>query len=200
MAKKKIETIIAEKIHPYTLNEKGQADLSQIIRTYSYDLLLECIDIGVSTYFRYDENGKLTQNSVQTFLSKLGGIAYNKSRSPIDQEVYHLKNKGRASFAYWNSQRADELFADYIKELRLFGWSDSMILSDLRGETSQMMSKSRNWSEWSATMEHWINDVRHWGDEDTISVEQLGTILPDALFQGLQSNFQVFVQADKRKL
>ena len=92
MAKKKIETIIAEKIHPYTLNEKGQADLSQIIRTYSYDLLLECIDIGVSTYFRYDENGKLTQNSVQTFLSKLGGIAYNKSRSPIDQEVYHLKN------------------------------------------------------------------------------------------------------------
>lgn len=190
MAKKKIETIIAEKIHPYTLNEKGQADLSQIIRTYSYDLLLECIDIGVSTYFRYDENGKLTQNSVQTFLSKLGGIAYNKSHSPIDQEVYHLKNKGRASFAYWNSQRADELFADYIKELRLFGWSDSMILSDLRGETSQMMSKSRNWSEWSATMEHWINDVRHWGDEDTISVEQLGTILPDALFQGLQSNFQ----------
>ncbi len=190
MAKKKIETIIAEKIYPYTLNEKGQADLAQIIRTYSYDLLVECIDIGVSTYFRYDENGKLTQNSVQTFLSKLGGIAYNKSRSPIDQEVYHLKNKGKANFAYWNSQRANELLIEYIKELRLFGWSDSRILSDLRGETSQMMSKSRNWSEWSSTMEQWIYDVRHWSDEDTVSVEQLGTILPDALFQGLQSNFQ----------
>lgn len=53
-----------------------------------------------------------------------------------------------------------------------------------------MMNKSRSWSEWSSTMEHWINDVRHWRDEDTVSVEQLGTVLPDALFQGLPTNFQ----------
>lgn len=152
--------------------------------------MLECVDIGISQYFRYDAEGNLTQDSVGTFLNKLGGIAYNKSRSPIDQEVYHLKNKGRASFAYWNSQRADELFTEYIKELRLYGWSDDMISSDLRGEAAQMMNNSRNWSDWSSTMEHWINDVRHWGDEDTVSVEQLGTILPNALFQGLQSNFQ----------
>ena len=74
MARKKIETIIKEKIAPYTLTDKGMADISQLVRQYSYELLLECIDIGVSTYFRYDENGKLTQDSASNFLNKLGGI------------------------------------------------------------------------------------------------------------------------------
>lgn len=180
---------IEERTCPYTFRENGRAQLSELFRKYPEELLLECVDIGISQYFRYDEEGNLTRDSVGTFLNKLGGIAYNKSRSPIDQEVYHLKNKGKANFAYWNIQRAGELLNEYIKELRLFGWSDSMFLSDLRGETSQMMNDSRNWTEWSSTMEHWINDVRHWSD-DTVSVEQLGTILPDALFQGLQSNFQ----------
>ncbi len=181
---------IEERTYPYTFRENGRAQLSELFRKYPEELLLECVDIGISQYFRYDAEGNLTQDSVGTFLNKLGGIAYNKSRSPIDQEVYHLKNKGKANFAYWNIQRAGELLNEYIKELRLFGWSDSMILSDLRGETSQMMNNSRNWTEWSSTMEHWINDVRHWSDDDTVSVEQLGTILPDALFQGLQSNLQ----------
>lgn len=84
MSKKKIETIIREKISPYTLNEQGKSDISQIIRKYPYDLLLECIDIGITKYFRFDEKGIVTQESVQTFLSKLGGIAFNKSRSPIE--------------------------------------------------------------------------------------------------------------------
>ena len=95
MARKKIETIINEKIAPYTLNERGKSDLSQIVRKYPYDLLLECIDIGITNYIRFDEDGVVTRESVQKFLSKLGGIAYNKSRSPIEQEIYHLKNKGK---------------------------------------------------------------------------------------------------------
>lgn len=190
MARKKIETIVAEKIKPYILNEKGKADLAQLIRTYSYELLIECVDIGVATYFRYDENNQLTGDSVENFLSKLGGIAYNKSRSPIDKEIYHLKNKGKVLFSYWNSQRADELLNEYVKELVLFGWSENMILSDLRGESARMMNKSRNWSTWSSNMEQWIDDVKHWSDEDTVSIEQLGTILPDSLFQGLQNNFR----------
>ena len=37
----KIETIILEKIHPFTLNERGMADLSQLARQYPYELLIE---------------------------------------------------------------------------------------------------------------------------------------------------------------
>lgn len=190
MARKKIETIILEKIHPFTLNERGMADLSQLARQYSYELLIECIDIGVSTYFRYDQDGNLTRESVANFLDKLGGIAYNKSRSPIDQEIYHLKNKGKRQFSYWNPSKADALLNEYIKELRLFGWSESMVLSDLRGESARMMNNALNWTDWSSTMEQWIKDVRSWSEDDSMEVEQLGSVLPDALFDKLLPNVQ----------
>jgi len=190
MARKKIETIVKEKIEPYTLNERGMADLSQIVRQYPYELLLECIDIGVSSYFKYDEEGKLTRDSVQMFLNKLGGIAYNKSRSPVDQEIYHLKNKGKRKFTYWNQQQADNLLNEYVQALYLYGWNESMILSDLRGESVRMMNNSSNWTQWCHTMEGWIQDVKRWDAEDTVTVEQLGTVLPDALFSSLPVNVQ----------
>ena len=79
--------------------------------------MLGCIDIGITKYFRFDENGIVTQGSVQTFLSKLGGIAFNKSRSPIEQEIYHLKNKGKARFTYWNNDIADKSSHDYVAVL-----------------------------------------------------------------------------------
>ena len=190
MARKKIETIIKEKIYPYTLTDKGMADISQLVRQYSYDLLLECIDIGVSTYFCYDENGNLTKDSAGNFLNKLGGIAFNKSRSPVDQEIYHLKNKGNRQFAHWNSQRADDLLHEYVQALYLYGWSEPMVLADLRGESVRMMNNCSNWTQWSNTLEGWIQDVKHWGDEDTVTVKQLGTVLPDALFALLPANVQ----------
>ena len=79
MGKKKIETIICEKIYPFVLNEKGKSDLSQLVVSYPYALLKECIDIGVAQYFEYDNENNLKQESVNTFLSKLGGIAYKVS-------------------------------------------------------------------------------------------------------------------------
>lgn len=72
MARKKIETIVNEKIAPYSLNERGKAQLAQIIRKYPYEMLVECIDIGIKQYFHYDKDGALTQESVNEFLNKLG--------------------------------------------------------------------------------------------------------------------------------
>lgn len=190
MARKKIETIVQEKISPYTLNERGMADLSQLVRKYPYELLLECIDIGVSFYFQYDKDGNLTLDSVQTFLDKLGGIAYNKSRSPVDQEINRLKNKGNAQFAYWNNQKADDLLREYIQALYSYGWSEAMVLEDLRGDLVRMMGKSKNWTEWSGTMDMWIYQINHWRDNDNITVNQNGSILPTELFNTLPGNIQ----------
>ena len=190
MARKKIETIIKEKIYPHSLNEKDKAGLAQITRKYSYELLVECIDIAANTYFKYDGIGDLTKESVDNFLSKLGGIAYNKSQSPIDQEINHLKNKGKKLFSYWNSNKADELLRSYVNELNLAGWSDQMILEDLRGETSHMTDNSTNWTSWADTIRKWINDIKQWGDEDTITINQSGSVLPEELFSDLPNNIR----------
>ena len=188
MARKKIETIINEKIHPFALSETGRSNITILVNKYPYELLVECIDIGVSRYFRYGNNGELIKESVEEFIDKLGGIAYNKSHSPIDQEINHLKNKGKSLFAYWNGQKADELLHTYVKEMALFGYSEGMILTDLRGESSRMMNNAKNWSTWSGTIEQWIEEYKRSKETATDNIEQFGTVLPEDLFSTLPSN------------
>lgn len=190
MSRKKIETIVNEKIAPHFLNEKGKADISQLTRKYDYNLLLECIDIGIATYFRYDTNGQVTKESAENFIKKLEGIAYNKSRSPIDQEVYHLKNKCKKLYTYWNSNKADEIFDKYIAALKDAGYNDDQVVYDLQTEVNRLCNYSGNWSEGSDRMINWIDDIKHWNIKDDIGIEQSGAVLPIMLFDGLSSNFQ----------
>lgn len=189
MARKKIETIISEKIRPFSLNEEGRADIARLVAQYQYNILKECIDIGVAKYFRYDDNGQLVQESVNNFLNKLGGIAHNKSLPAIEQEITHLKNKGKYTFRYWRDDLANQILHDYVKVLRVH-WTEQMVVEDLKGETARLMESSGNWSNWISRMKHWIEDIKKWGQEGITSVQQSGTILPDALYNGLQSNIQ----------
>ena len=189
MGKKKIETIIEEKITPYSLNNKGKADIARLVNEYSYNLLLECINVGIATYFRYDLNGKLTKQSVENFISKLGGIAFNKSRSPIDKEIYHLKNKGKQIFSYWDNNRAEKLLYDYVNALRNH-WNEDAILADLCGETNRLMNCSKTWSQWVGNMEQWIHDIKDWDKENIMAIQHLGSILPEAVFSSVSTNVQ----------
>lgn len=78
---------------------------------------------------------------------------------------------------------------DYVAALSCC-WSNDRILEDLREDSSRMMNNSRNWSEWSSQLERWIDDVKGWFIKDDITIEQLGTILPDSIFLSLPSNVQ----------
>lgn len=190
MDRRNIESIIKEKIQPFELNEKRKSYLSQLVNTYPHELLVECIDIGVSQYFCYDEEGYLLQDSVSTFLNKLGGIAYNKSLAPIDQEMLRINNKGKLKFSYWSNQSANCILNNYIKALRLAGWTDEQIHTDLEKEVIALINSSRNWSEWTAVMESCIDEIYGWSVADDTTIEQNETILPLAVFDGLQQNFQ----------
>lgn len=181
---------IENRTYPYTLRENGKAHLSQLFRSYPEELLMECIDIGIESYFRYDDNGNLTRDSVSEFLNKLGGIAFNKSKSPVDQEIDRLKNKGNYHFSCWNSQKADDLLREYVQALYSYGWSESEVLNDLREESVYMMNRSKNWTDWSQTIEMWISQIKHWKDNDNVTVNQNGSVLPNELFNTLPSNVQ----------
>lgn len=70
-----------------------------------------------SAFEHYDDN--LEQESVNTFLNKLGGIAYNKSLPVIEQELKRIKNKCKSKFSYWDENRASEILSRYVKELKM---------------------------------------------------------------------------------
>ena len=185
-----IEAIVTEIIAPYSLNETGKRNLRKIVKQYPYDLLVECIDIGADHYLQYDDDGKLLQKSVNTFLDKLGGIAYNKSRNPVEQEINHQKNKCKQRFSYWNEYQADAILNDYVSALKNAGYSELQILNDLKVEVNRLSNKCTCWSDWREALNGWIDDIKHWKDEDNITIEQAGTIIPDSLINGLQINIQ----------
>lgn len=190
MGKKKIETIINEKIYPFTLNEKGKSTICQLVSRYSYDLIVECIDVGVSQYFMYDQEGNLTQESVSNFINKIGGIAYNKSLDPIEQSLIKIMNKGKKTFGYWNKHAADNLLNNYIYYLKSSGYTEEQILYDLEVEVEGLINMAQSWSQWYSIMESWIEDIKSWEFIDDKTIEQKESILPEAIFSDLRLNFQ----------
>lgn len=192
MGKKKIETIVKEKIFPYSLNERGKSNLSQLIASYPYELLKECIDIGVTQYFRYDKQHKLIEESVNNFLNKLGGIAYNKSLPAINQEIKKIKNKCKEKFNYWNDAKANGILMNYVRALKQIDWSEKQIIEDLNTDVIDLYNSCSNWTQWCSKMNVWIKDIKSFVNENNdIEILHDESILPNALFNGLQKNFQL---------
>ena len=160
----KIIAIINDKIAPFSLNKKGEADIACLTTQYSYELLVDCINIGVSRYFQYDENGKLIDESVTEFLNKLGGIAFNQSKSPIEKEILHLVNLGNTLFNYWDKRRATEIITRYVDALQKH-WNEDAIINDLKGDALKLMNNSYSWSRWVSNMENWIDEVNSWSEQ-----------------------------------
>lgn len=50
---------IEERTYPFTFLENVRAQLSELFRKYPEPLLLECVDIGIKQYFRYDTENLL---------------------------------------------------------------------------------------------------------------------------------------------
>ena len=69
------------KISPWEYKSfgKGRGDLRPLIKKSGPKVVMEAIDIASEQYLEY-QDGKLTKDSVEKFYSKIGGIAYNKSR------------------------------------------------------------------------------------------------------------------------
>lgn len=181
----KFADFVESKIAPFTLNESGRSGIALIYNRYPLELLEECINIGINQYFRYDENGEPTKESVEKFLNKIGGIAYNKSQSPLTQEINHLKGIGKRTFSYWNDFRANEIILDYIDALRNASWSDTQIVDDLKTEVARLIGRSYNWSQWCDSMQGWINDIQQWDKDDTTTISEDGTIIPTQLFDNV---------------
>lgn len=150
---------IEEKIIPYTLSDFGKTDVSLWINKFGLEKVIEAVDISYNNYITIGSDGKPTSQSVDNFLSKIGGIAHNNSLAPIEQKLMHIKNICKSKFSYWNNDKATVILNNYIKALRKNKWTDEQILEDLNGETMDIVRDSNNWTEFRTTIEGWTNSL-----------------------------------------
>lgn len=185
--------LIEEKIAPFSLNEAGKSTIATLMRKYPADLLIECVDIGVAQYLIYDSDSNPTKESVEIFLAKLKGIAYNKSRTPIQQEIQHIKEIAKSKYAYWNNPEGSDILDDYVAALKRAGWTEKKIVKDLQEDVIRLTNRASNWTQWSDAMLKWISDIEQWGKEDTEKIEQSGTVIPDTITDHLPKYIQSLI-------
>jgi 5-methylcytosine-specific restriction endonuclease McrA len=161
---------INSKIIPFTLNDTGRSTVSQLLKKFPADKVLDGIDEASIKYLQYNKDG-LDQNSVELFITKIGGFIYIKGMPPVNQKLAYIKGIGKNRFAFWNAQKASIILNSYVKACRNYGWDDARILEDLDKEVIPLAKEANNWSAWKNTLESWIDDINKW-DKDVPELNQ----------------------------
>lgn len=174
---------VEEKIKPLELNQIGKNDILVLLAEYDVEDLKKAIDLSFKNYICLNADSSINSESVNLFISKIGGIAHNNSLSPIDQKIRHINNYGSKAFSYWNYSVANNVLNRYIKSLRLAGWVESQILEDLNKEVMGLFAESSSWSQWKSRIENWIDDINNWDKEgESESILENQSILPSKLY------------------
>lgn len=165
---KMLSEYISGKIGDFTLNENGLKTVKSLIKQFELADVLESVDIAADKYLLYDNDGNLDKDSVEDFISKIGGITANKNRPLIDQKISYVKGICRNSFNYWDDRKGSIILNEYITALKNYGWSDEQILSDLENELIPKTKECSNWSQWRNLIEGWTSDISSWEKEEII--------------------------------
>lgn len=108
----------------------------------------------------------------------------------LSKVLSYIKNVCKKSYSYWNESRSNDILSRYVRALRKAQWSDERILEDLQNEVKRVCTASRNWTEWSDTMERWITDIAGWSEDDSSTIVEAGSILPTQMFENVSANIQ----------
>lgn len=109
-----------ERVPGWSLDESGQRKLREYQRRFGLDEVLTSIQISVDYYLRYDDEGKLTKESVENAWTKVGGILTTRKRErdnpdlPL-RELYAIRARCRSRFSYWNEGQGWRLILDAAK-------------------------------------------------------------------------------------
>lgn len=135
--------------------------LNKLLKKYGATEILKAIDISAENYLRFDSNGH-TEESVDIFLNKIGGIVVNNNRSMVENKCSYIKGICRNNFHYWDSRVGSIIMNNYIEALRQYGWTESRILHDLETEVQPRTKECKNWSEWRDFLKKWTEEIKQW--------------------------------------
>jgi len=159
---------VEELIPPYTINESGQKRFTKLLKQFDLADVLEAVDLSATKYLHHDANGDCTHESVEDFIKKIGGIAFNKNRPELQQKISYIKGICRNRFSYWEPRQGSAIFERYVSALREHGWDEQQIMQDLEEEVQPKTLECRHWTDWRGFMEQWTEDIRNWDKENEI--------------------------------
>lgn len=159
-------------IRPCTLSETGIKKAGSLLKQFGLDEVLEAVDISAKQYIKFDDQNNVTSQSAGVFLDKIGGIASNRRKTPIEQKIGYIAAICKNRFNYWDAQKGMTIITNYVSALRNYGWSEQQIVNDLETKAMVLAKNAKNWREWRIAMEGWIEEIKSWKAEEIRSVEE----------------------------
>jgi transcriptional regulator with XRE-family HTH domain len=148
------------KIQPFSLNDSGKASVSEWLKKFSTEKILDAVDISAKQYIKY-EKGEVTNESAEVFLNKIGGILVVQKLPPVKQKIAYVKGIARNRFSYWNDRNGSIVLANYVAELEKH-YDEKQVMNDLETEVVRITKDAKNWSEWKSILEGWTSDIEKW--------------------------------------
>lgn len=158
-------------MNPFMLNENGLKSLEKLIKKFPIEDILESIDIANKKYLVFDEDGKITKESVEEAFNKVGGICALKNMPELKQKMAYIKGICRNRFSYWDNKKGSIILNNYVNALKGANWSDEKITEDLEKEVIPKSIESKNWTQWRELLEKWTDDILNWENEITQPTE-----------------------------
>ena len=159
---------IEQRIKPYTLVNNSHKFIASLLRKFTIEELMNGIDIGTQKYLRYDTQGQVIHNSVERFISKIGGITATQRMSPIQQAIVKIKAIGKAHLVFYREYKMKQLLNDYVQKMDERGWTEEEILAELNGPVVKMTTQIKGWGKWIEKIENWTNSLTSWERSDSL--------------------------------
>ena len=178
---------IEEKIYPFSFNRNGFQTIEKLYRKFELADIFEAIDTSATKYLRYNGDDELEKDSVETFVTRIGGIANLMNRPPVDQKIAYVKGICRNRFDYWNERNGTAILKDYVESLRCCNYSEDGIIRDFDEEVIPETKTARNWSQWRNLIEGWTEQLyARSKEQQSLYQDQLDDTEDDAFAESYQ--------------
>lgn len=133
----------------YTVNKRGIKTLTQIIKKYPLDVILDSIEISTSQYLESDKDGCYTSESIGKTFNYIAKICANKKR---DQEKPYLKDLYYARGILKNRLS----YIDFPQALLLLekAYNHGANIESLK----TLAKETKNWTTFRNSIENFISD------------------------------------------
>ena len=157
----KLSEYWSEQVPGFSLNENGIKMLRRLKRKFGVDEIMTAMKIASEQYLEYVDR-KPTKDSVELAWKKVGGICTIRRRekdNPSEQRLYYIRGILRKRLSYLNEGMALQLLRAAVDA--------NASLESLENHAKSV----RNWTEWRAGIEGFVDRQNEGYDEGRSEVE-----------------------------
>lgn len=155
-----IADYIKSKVSDFSINEQELRDLDKLSKKYNLADILEAVDKSASNYLQHYADGSITKKSADEFFGKIPGILFNESRTPLERKMAYVKGICKNRFSYWNPRTGSIALNNYVKALKIIGYTENRIIADLEDKLIPKTKTAKNLSEWRDLIQGWTDELK----------------------------------------